>query len=318
MSETVDNNETNNNDDVQPQEDQSREQTSEEPKERPKDTVGDILHKERVTRRITLETIAKDLKLNIQYIKAIESNNFKELPADPYVRVYLRSIATYLMLDPDEILKKFFKDRGVPAEETESSRSERIKIDIEKDSKKHSKSWIIIIIVIVILAALSYVSKKMGWFASIPGKKEAASAVIDTTEESDEIESPDSLEEAIDDSTMQNDTVDTNETAEVKTYGETSKDSLKLYMRATVDSVWVQVFYDGKSWKNFIRTGNPRVFKAKDSLNLHVGINSLMRYTLNGKRLNIRGSGVKFFKIDHDGVKLWTLSKWNSVFKGRL
>ena len=221
MSETVDNNETNNNDDVQPQQDQPREQ----PKERPKDNVGDILHKERVTRRITLETIAKDLKLNIQYIKAIESNNFKELPADPYVLVYLRSIATYLMLDPDEILKKFFEDRGVPAEEVESSRSEKIKIDIEKDSRKHSKSWIIIIIVIAILAALSYVSKKMGWLAGIPGKNESAPAVIDTTEESGEIESPDSLEETADDSTMQNDIRSKNIWTDVKRLAEALHES---------------------------------------------------------------------------------------------
>lgn len=309
MSETVDNNETNNNDDVQPQQDQPEEH----PKEHPKEKVGDILHKERVTRRITLETIAKDLKLNIQYVKAIESNSFKDLPADPYVRVYLRSIATYLMLDPDEILRNFFEDRGVPVEEAESSRSEKIKIHIEKESKKHSKSWIIIIIVIAVLAALSYVSKKMGWLTSIPGGKAPASAVVDTTEESGKIESPDSLEEAVDDSILQNDTLDTNETSEA-----TSKDSLKLHMRATIDSAWVQIFYDGKSWKNFIRTGSPRVFKAKDSINLHVGNNSIMRYTLNGKRLNMSRGSVKIFKIDHKGVEIWKLSKWNSVFKGRL
>lgn len=317
MSETVDNNDTNNTDDAQSPQEDPREQ----PKEHPREKVGDILHKERVTRRITLETIAKDLKLNIQYIKAIESNNFQDLPADPYIRVYLRSIATYLMLDPEEILRKFFEDRGVPAEEVESTRSEKIKIDIEKDSKKSSKSWIIIIIVIAILAVLSYVSKKMGWISSIPGKKAPPPAVIDSTEESGGTEFSDSLENSegiAGDSILQNDTLDTNETLKEGAYGRTSKDSLKLYMRATVDSVWVQVFYDGNSWKNFIKTGSPRLFTAQDSLNLHVGINSFLRYTLNGKRLNISGSGVKVFKIDHSGVDLWTLSKWNSVFKGRL
>lgn len=314
MPETVDNNETGNNNDVQPQEEQPQEQ----PKERPKEKVGDILHKERVMRRITLETIAKDLKLNIKYIKAVESNNFKDLPADPYIRVYLRSIATYLMLDPDEILKRFFKERGVPIEEIEGTRSGKITIDIEKESRKHSYSWIFILIVIVVLAALSYVSKRMGWLSNIPVTTAPAPTVIDTTEESGESESLDSWKAVINDSAKQNDTADTNDISETNSPGETSKDSLKLYISATIDSVWVQVFYDGKSWKNFVKTGQPRRFFAKDSINLHVGINSFMRYTLNGRRLSVSGNGVKVFKIDHNGVENWTLSKWNSVFKDRL
>lgn len=306
MSETVDSNDTK---DPQPQQDQ------------PKDKVGDILHKERVTRRITIETIAKDLKLNIKYIKAIESNSLKDLPADPYVRVYLRSIATYLMLDPEEILRKFFEDRGLPVSEGKTGRPEKIKMAIEKDNEKPSKSWIIIIIAIVILAVLSYVSKKMGWLTSISVKETSAPAVIDTTEESSEVESSDKLndtEEITEDTILQNDTLDSKEDLEENTNRGLSKDTLKLTMRTTIDSVWVQVFCDGVSWKNFVKTGNPRVFFAKDSINLHVGRNSFLRYTLNGKRLKLNGRGVKIFKIDHNGAKIWKRSKWNSVFKERL
>ena len=40
--------------------------------DKPRDKVGDMLRKERLTRRITVETIAKDLKLNVNYIKALE------------------------------------------------------------------------------------------------------------------------------------------------------------------------------------------------------------------------------------------------------
>ncbi len=40
-----------------------------------KDRVGDIIRKERITRRITVETIAKDLKLNVKYIKSLKPVN---------------------------------------------------------------------------------------------------------------------------------------------------------------------------------------------------------------------------------------------------
>ena len=68
------------------------------------DRVGDILRKERITRRIALETIAKDLKLNVRYVRSLESNDYNDRPADPYIRVYLRSLAKYLLLDSEAIL----------------------------------------------------------------------------------------------------------------------------------------------------------------------------------------------------------------------
>ena len=306
MSETVDSNDT---------KDQQNQQ------DKPKERVGDILHKERVTRRITLETIAKDLKLNIKYIKAIESNSFKDLPADPYVRVYLRSIATYLMLDPEEILKKFFEDRGLSAAEEKTGRQEKIKMDIEKDSEQQSKSWIIIIIVIAILAVLSYVSNKMGWLSPASVKEAPTPAGVDTTEEISEIETSDTLKNTggkLEDTILQNDTLGSKKVIEENTTISRSKDTLKLVMSATIDSVWAQVFIDGVSWKNFIRVGSPKTFHARDSINLHVGRNSFMRYILNGKKLSLGGGGVRAFKIDHNGVETWQMSKWKSVFKGRL
>ncbi len=78
-----------------------------------KDRVGDIIRKERITRRITVETIAKDLKLNVKYIKSLEASEYEALPADPYIRVYFRSLAKYLSLDSEEILKKFYEERGM-------------------------------------------------------------------------------------------------------------------------------------------------------------------------------------------------------------
>jgi len=81
------------------------------------DRVGDILRKERITRRITVETIAKDLKLNVNYIKALESSEYELLPAEPYIRVYLKSLTKYLSLDSESILQQFHKERGIAGSE---------------------------------------------------------------------------------------------------------------------------------------------------------------------------------------------------------
>ncbi len=311
MSETTDYNEPQAGQE-QPEENQVREPV--------KENVGDILHKERVTRRITLETIAKDLKLNVKYIKAIESNSFNDLPADPYVRVYLRSIASYLMLDPEEILNKFFEDRGIPPAETDKGNTVKIQISVEKDNEKHSKYWIIIIIVIAILAAVSYMQQK-GVFRNLI-KKGPAPTSETTVQEDTEV--PDSLvtpDEMSDDSTgkEENSEAEENDKQSEKIDNPlTAADSLKLIIKATFDSVWVQIFCDGKSWKNFIRSGYSRAFYAKDSINLHVGNNNRLKYILNGNKLSLPGNGVKIFKIDHEGIEVWKMKQWNTVFKSRL
>lgn len=322
MADTIDPKETN---ETPPPEQQQQQETT----DRHKDKVGDILHKERVTRRITLETIAKDLKLNIKYIRAIESNNFKEIPADPYIRVYLRSIASYLSLDPEEILKKFFEEKGLSELEKEVSRSERIKIDLEKDTQKKSNAWIFIVIIVIILAALSYVSKRMGWIQTGSEETTPAATVIDSTADTSTVSPADSP--IVDTGILEGDSVIDSSYSEeavkkdldiikknIPLMNALKKDTLKLVIDVTIDSVWVQMFYDHKSWKNFIRAGQSRYFTARDSINIHVGNNSVMKYTLNGKRLPITGGSVRVFKIDHTGVEFWNMTKWKSVFRDRL
>jgi cytoskeletal protein RodZ len=315
MSETNETNGTNGTN--QPQEENASQPVQKNKPEK----VGDILHRERVVKRISLETVAKDLKLNIDYIKAIESNSFHLLPAQPYVRVYLRSIATYLMLDPDMILKQYFKDRGITETESSKGESERIKINTENDTDKPSATRYILIFGIIIAAVVVFViGNRMGWIKT--GTAEGPAAVADTTSEIDEeeleaFEAPDSTDslaqELVDDSIMGLDSLN------IKSEnGTVVKDTLRFVIKSIRDSVWVQVFYDGKSWKNFVRENHPRVFYAADSINIHVGENAYLHYFLNGKRIRIKGKGVKLFKIDSEGADIWTMSKWKTVFKDRL
>ncbi len=305
MSETNETNETN---DPQPTQGNKPEK------------VGDILHRERVVKRISLETVAKDLKLNIEYIKAIESNSFHLLPAQPYVRVYLRSIANYLMLDSDEILKKFFQDRGISETDNDKAVSKLIKINVENDASKSPLSRYLLIIGIIILGILIFVvGSKMGWIKT--NSSENAITVIDTTSEIDEdvleaFGSPDSLDSLtngpFEDSIMGLDSLSTEDKSDAV------KDTLKFVVQSIRDSVWVQIFYDGKSWKNFVRNKRPRVFYATDSINVHVGENSYLKYFLNNKKLRVKGKGVKFFRLDSNGTEIWKKPKWKSVFKDRL
>jgi cytoskeletal protein RodZ len=304
------------------------------------DRVGDILRKERITRRIALETIAKDLKLNVKYIKALEANDYSGLPADPYVRVYFRSIAKYLLLDPEEILKRFYDERGIPPEAYKKDKNSKLTISLV-ENKRSNRPLVIIIAVIVGLAAFSFIAKRFGWITSASteqtadgqaGKKQRSENDARGTTGADSAE--DSLIGAL---------IPHHETAPVAapaaassvapaitpvTGGAADKkqiavsDTIKqlsLEIKAIKDSVWVQIFFDGQSWKKYLYANQSKKFTARDSFNVHVGNNSLLRYTFNNKPLTINVSDVAVFKLSRSGPNpdMWNLAKWASVFKNR-
>jgi cytoskeletal protein RodZ len=278
-----------------------------------KDLVGDILRKERITRRITVETIAKDLKLNVKYIKSLEASEYESLPADPYVRVYLRSLAKYLSLDPESILKQFYSERGLSAE----TKRETTKITINmKEKETRSPMLMIAIILILLLAIFSFVANRKGWISSSNQSttQKDTSSVKTATSDSVSVDSlTDTLSSyqpnVVNDSTAVEATADS-----VKNNGE----PLHLHIEVLRDSAWVQVFSDGLSWKNVISQRQGKEFTSRDSFNVHVGNNSIVKYRLNGQPLKVKGNGVVAFKLDKSGIPVvWSNSRWNSIFKDR-
>ncbi|MFW5774868.1 MAG: helix-turn-helix domain-containing protein [Chitinivibrionales bacterium] len=295
---------------------------NEQSKVQHEDRAGDILRKERVTKRITVETIAKDLKLNVAYIKALEANQYDALPADPYVRVYLRSIANYLMLNPDEILKRFYRDRGVSPESARADGEEKLSVSLNSQPTSGGLHWFLIVFLVIALAILGFFAYQSGWIT--PQRPDTPPTGLDQQEEllqEEEEMMIDTTADTLSDTLMQTDTADNTET-DTDTLSEAAagadqQDSLRLVVNAVRDSVWIHVYSDGDSWRNFIYADQARVFDAADSFNLRVGDNNRLEYTLNGEPITVSGSGVAAFKIDHNGVNKWSLSQWNRVFRGR-
>ncbi|HEX2955218.1 MAG TPA: RodZ domain-containing protein [Chitinispirillaceae bacterium] len=291
--------------------------------EQQKDKVGDIIRKERVTRRITVETIAKDLKLNAKYIKELESNEYDSLPADPYVRVYLRSLAKYLSLNPEEILKKFYDERGLGSEHYKKESVAKIKVSMKEKEESRSPLLVTALILIAVLIGFSFFASKKGWINTSSGK---ILTVPNKTATSTSTPVPTNNDSLIDDSLFSGAPVQVADSAEMNEAGIDPQTAtvdtiqqLRLMLEVTGDSVWVQVFSDGKSWKNVVYKNQSREFTAQDSFNIHVGNNSLVKCSLNGKQLKINGIGVVAFKCDKSlKPSVWTLSRWNSIFKDRL
>ncbi|MFQ5646700.1 MAG: helix-turn-helix domain-containing protein [bacterium] len=71
------------------------------------ESLGNKLKKERELRSFTLEDIALATNIKLTYLIAIEHDNFDDLPHDTFVRGYLRSYASFIGLNPEEVVKAY-------------------------------------------------------------------------------------------------------------------------------------------------------------------------------------------------------------------
>lgn len=70
-------------------------------------SLGDELRAARAARGLSVSDVEADLRIKAYYIEAIENGDRAALPDKVYVDGFVRNYATYLQLDPEEILARF-------------------------------------------------------------------------------------------------------------------------------------------------------------------------------------------------------------------
>tara|TARA_B100001094_G_scaffold331590_1_gene400476 strand:- start:1056 stop:1952 length:897 start_codon:yes stop_codon:yes gene_type:complete len=93
------------------------------------------LKEERQEKNCNLSQISDETKINVKHLQAIESGNFNVIP-NTYLRLFIKTYAEYLKLDPKEILNQHElesnKKRKTILRSTKSSKAKKQKIDIRK------------------------------------------------------------------------------------------------------------------------------------------------------------------------------------------
>ena len=78
-------------------------------------TLGEKLIKLRSQYRMSLADISKATRIQVKYLEALESGDHRGLPAEVYVRGFLRSYARYLGLEDDVFIKLYDKEKHIRA-----------------------------------------------------------------------------------------------------------------------------------------------------------------------------------------------------------
>ena len=68
---------------------------------------GDSLRLARESRGLSLEDVARETRIRIEYLDAMERDDFRALPGDVYSRGFLRNYGSYLGLNAAEVIAAY-------------------------------------------------------------------------------------------------------------------------------------------------------------------------------------------------------------------
>lgn len=76
------------------------------------DRVGKRLREARTRRKLTLQEVEAATKIRGRYLKALENEDWDQLPGDTYARAFIRTYATLLGLDGERLAEEQRRGRG--------------------------------------------------------------------------------------------------------------------------------------------------------------------------------------------------------------
>ena len=76
-------------------------------------TLGERMKKIRDEKRLSLADVSKSTKIQTKYLQYFEEGEYMKLPADVYVKGFLRSYALYMGLSETNLIKQFEREKGI-------------------------------------------------------------------------------------------------------------------------------------------------------------------------------------------------------------
>ena len=79
-------------------------------------SLGEILASARKEKKLTIQDIAKETKIEARYIRALENDEFQKLPSPTFTKGFIRNYAIQLDISPEDLIAVFRRDYSSPEE----------------------------------------------------------------------------------------------------------------------------------------------------------------------------------------------------------
>ena len=132
-------------------------------------TLGERLKKMRNDRRLGINDISKSTRIQVKYLQYLEDGDYSKLPADVYVKGFLRSYAAYMGISEKTLIKQYEREQGIQ----KSIAAPTVK---EEKKKKNNPSSFVITPKIIIASSIAlvlflgffYLYREVDDFISVP------------------------------------------------------------------------------------------------------------------------------------------------------
>ncbi len=121
----------------------------------PKETIGEYLKRERELRQITLEEMVQGTKIALQRLKELESDRLEDMPAEIFVRGFIKSYAEFIGLNPDEVILRYEEELKA-LQEKEAAETGSLYNCSDMNPHSNVIGVIITVVVLFALAAAGY------------------------------------------------------------------------------------------------------------------------------------------------------------------
>ncbi len=119
-------------------------------------TIGEFLQEERISHRLRIEDLAKKTRIRVEYLSALEENDFAKLPSKTFIKGYIKAYAKTFGFDSKPliaILRRDYKEsingKLVPRE--------FIKPVLKKRSVHKTVTFTVVALVSIFLSLFSYI-----------------------------------------------------------------------------------------------------------------------------------------------------------------
>ncbi len=228
-------------------------------------TLGQYLHDARVEKEIDLRDAAQQTRISIQYLKALENEDFTKLPGEVFVKGFLKNYGRFLNLDEAEIMKRYAELKSksavtvIPSVPADSDKPAAVVPALTKNKQIPIEPFVwgaVICVLVLVFLFASFPSKSPVEVqtAAVPGLP-AFSAQTDTSQ---------------------------------------SHSPEKLYLELiALEDTWLLVRTDGSPQKKAVlKQGENLIWSADERFLLSYGNIGSLKLVLNGEEIAVNGPKV--------------------------
>lgn len=135
-------------------------------------TLGEKLRKLRSDKRILLNEASRITRIPIGHLENLEAGAYDKMPADVYVKGFLRSYAEFLGVDDRILIKLYEKEKGIKKniEREREPKKEKLKMETINISSFvfTPKKIALAIFAIFVVSGMTFLYREIGSFSSTP------------------------------------------------------------------------------------------------------------------------------------------------------